>query len=174
MIVREAKLSDVQMIAQVHIDTWRTTYREIMPEDYLAKLSYQKREIAWRQVLSTGGDSDQFVYVAEEDSGQIVGFASGGKERTGDPVYKGELFAIYVLDVYQQKGVGHRLTLSVGDRLSQLGFHSMLVWVLADNSACKFYEAIGGQKVYEKQTERGGIILNEVAYGWTDVRELTT
>jgi hypothetical protein len=39
----------------------------------------------------------------------------------------------------------------------------MLVWVLADNPACMFYEAIGGQKVYEKQIDIGGVMLNEVA-----------
>lgn len=36
------------------------------------------------------------TYVALDPSGQIVGFASG-VERTGDPVYKGELNAIYIL-----------------------------------------------------------------------------
>jgi len=48
----------------------------------------------------------------------------------------------------------------------------MLVWVLADNPACRFYEALGGQKVYEKQIERGSTMLNEFAYGWTDTRFL--
>jgi L-amino acid N-acyltransferase YncA len=101
MIVREANLADVAMIAQVHVDTWRTTYRSIVPEEYLAKLSYQQREKSWNQVLSSALDTNEFVYVAEDESGQIIGFASGGKERTGDRVYKGELYTIYVLDAYQ-------------------------------------------------------------------------
>ena len=65
--------------------------------------------------------------------------------------------------------IGYKLTLSAVDKLSELGFDSMLVWVLADNSACGFYETIGGQKVYEKQIERGGVILKEVAYGWQNI-----
>ncbi len=48
----------------------------------------------------------------------------------------------------------------------------MLVWVLADNPACMFYEAIGGQKIYEKQIDRGGVMLNEVAYGWTGTKSV--
>jgi len=172
MIVREANLADVGMIARVHVDTWRTTYRSIIPEEYLAKLSYQQREKSWNQVLSSGVDTGEFVYVAEDEWGQIIGFANGGKERTGDRVYQGELYAIYVLDAYQRKGIGYSLIQFVIERLSQLGLHSMLVWVLADNPACMFYEALGGQKVYEKQIYRGGIMLNEVAYGWTDTKSL--
>lgn len=168
MIVRQANLTDVRAIARVHVDTWRTAYRDIIPQEYLAKLSYEQREQAWLQILNSVANSGQFVLVAEEDSGQIIGFASGGRERTSDPVYKGELYAIYVLNAYQRRGIGYSLTLAVVERLSQLGLHSMLVWVLADNPACRFYEAIEGRKVYEKQIERGGVMLNEVAYGWKD------
>ena len=170
MIVREANESDVPMIARVHVDTWRTTYSGIMPENVLTKLSYEKREQGWRQILSSAADSGQFLYVAEDESKQIVGFASGGPERTGDSIYKGELNAIYILRAYQRQGIGRRLTSAVAERLAQADIYSMLVWVLADNPSFRFYEAIGGQKVYEKPIERGGIILNEVAYGWTDTR----
>jgi len=48
----------------------------------------------------------------------------------------------------------------------------MLVWVLVDNPACRFYEALGAQKVKEKQIEISSVILNEVAYGWTDTKVL--
>lgn len=112
--------------------------------------------------------SNHFIYVAEDESGQINAFADGGLERTEDPVYKGELYAIYIKVDYQRQGLGRRLTLSVVERLYEVGLHSMLVWVLADNPACRFYEALGGQKVYEKQIERGAIVLKELAYGWKD------
>jgi ribosomal protein S18 acetylase RimI-like enzyme len=169
MNVREANLNDVQAIARVHVDTWRTTYQGIIPESYLAKLSYQQRESAWQKILENATSSSQFVYVAESDSGEIIGFADGGKERTGDRTYKGELYAIYVLEAYQRQGIGSNLTLSVTDKLSKLGFNSMLVWVLGDNPACRFYETLGGQKVYEKQIERGRVMLKEIAYGWQSI-----
>lgn len=172
MIVREASLEDAPAIARVHVDTWRTTYRGIVPESYLAKFSYEKRESSWVQMLSTPTASNHFIYVAEERDGSIIGFADGGSERTSDPAYKGELYAIYINHAYQRQGIGCRLTLSVVERLQALGFNSMLVWVLADNPACSFYEALGGQKVYEKQIEMDGIKLNEAAYGWTDTRIL--
>ena len=45
----------------------------------------------------------------------------------------------------------------------------MLVWVLADNPACRFYEMLGGQKVNKKEIEMKGTKLIEIAYGWTFV-----
>lgn len=168
IFIREAKLDDVQAIARVHVDTYYKTYQGIIPESYLAKLSYQQRESAWQNILENAAHSNQFVCVAE-NSGGIIGFANGGQERSGDRIYKGELYAIYILEPYQRQGIGNQLTLFVIDKLSQMSFDSMLVWVLADNPAYKFYENIGGQKVYEKQIERGGVLLNEIAYGWQDL-----
>jgi ribosomal protein S18 acetylase RimI-like enzyme len=75
---------------------------------------------------------------------------------------------IYILEAYQGQGIGRSLTLAVVERLAMIEIHSMLVWVLTENPACKFYEAMGGEKVYEQQIEIGGVQLDEVAYGWKD------
>src|SRR5215510_9715408 len=130
MLIREASLTDAAAIARVHVDSWRTTYAGIVPADYLATLSYTQREQFWRDTLSTPASS-RCVYVAVHDTGQIVGFASGGPERSGDAVYRGELYAIYLLALYQRQGLGRHLTLAVVQRLLQCGLPSMLVWVLA-------------------------------------------
>lgn len=172
MIVREAGVEDAGAIARVHVDSWRTTYRGIVPDELLDNLSYEQRESSWCSILRDAANQGQFVYVAEEESGQIVGFAAGGIERTGDRVYQGELYAIYLLETHQGKGIGRRLALSVAQRLAQLNIHSLLVWVLADNPACRFYEALGGKNLYEKQIELGKVMLDEIAYGWTDTTVL--
>jgi hypothetical protein len=51
MIIREITYNDVPAIAQIHVDTWRTTYQGIIPDKYLATLSYQKRESGWLKFL---------------------------------------------------------------------------------------------------------------------------
>jgi len=173
MIVREAKIADAPAIARVNLDTWRTAYRKFLPADYLAQLSYQKRESNWQEILSNVKNTGDFVCVAENQSGQIVGFAAGGCERTGKYVYQGELFAIYILEEYQRQGIGQQLVRKVATKLAELSLNSMLVWVLGDNSARKFYEFLGGEKVDEQQTSRAGVILKEIAYGWMDITVLT-
>lgn len=169
MIIREARIEDATGIAKVHVDSWRTTYAGIVPGEYLANLSYERRERQWMSDLSNT-ENGAVTYVAEDHSGQIAGFVCGGPERSADPVYHGELYAIYILKDYQ--GLGRRLTQTLARRLMQEGMQSLLLWVLADNPACKFYEALGGQRVKTSQIEIGGSMLDEVAYGWKDIHVL--
>ncbi|WP_293130990.1 GNAT family N-acetyltransferase [Microcoleus sp. bin38.metabat.b11b12b14.051] len=172
MIVREANIADAPAIAVVNVDTWRTAYRKIVPADYLANISYEKRESNWQEILSNVKNTGDFVCVAENDSGQIVGFAAGGCERTGKYVYQGELFAIYILEAYQRQGIGRKLVRAVATKLAAASLNSLMVWVLGDNSACRFYEFLGGKKVEEQQTRRAGTALKEIAYGWADIAVL--
>ncbi|MGZ3611067.1 MAG: hypothetical protein ACXWOL_16920 [Ktedonobacteraceae bacterium] len=37
---------------------------------------------------------------------------------------------------------------------------------------CRFYEALGGNLVRMAQFEIGGLMLDEVVYGWMDIRKL--
>jgi ribosomal protein S18 acetylase RimI-like enzyme len=171
MHIREATLDDVHGIARVHIDTWRTTYVDIVPTEYLAGLSYEQRESRWRENLSSQGDGN-FTLVADAD-GSVVGFAGGGPERNSIPGYDGELYGLYVLAAYQRQGIGRELTLTVARRLAADGFKAMILWVLKDNlKACAFYETVGGMPVGEKTITIGGAELIEVAYGWPDIRSL--
>jgi GNAT superfamily N-acetyltransferase len=94
------------------------------------------------------------------------------KERTGDPVYKGEVMAIYILQSQQGKGIGRCLVQAVAKQLHLSGINSMLIWVLANNPACQFYAALGGKPVDEKEIEISGKPLIEVAYGWIETGNL--
>ena len=54
-----------------------------MPDEYLEKLSYERRTDAWNRMLNDT-ESGAFHFVAENETGEIVGIASGGPERSGD------------------------------------------------------------------------------------------
>ena len=166
--VRHPVEQDAAGIARVHVASWRTTYRGIVPADYLAGLSAEQREEFWIRVL-TNPEAERVVLVAEDESGQIVGFASGGPERTGDPVYQGELYAIYLLATHQRRGIGRQLFQAVVEKLAEAGLTSMLLWVLADNPSRTVYDRLGGEPVRTQRIEIGGATLEEVAYGWRDM-----
>ncbi|WP_396126184.1 GNAT family N-acetyltransferase [Anaerobacillus sp. CMMVII] len=86
--------------------------------------------------------------MAENSEGEIVGFSSGGKERSGKyNGYNGELYAIYVLKEYQGQGYGKALVKPIIDEISGMGLNSMLVLVLEDNTSRLFYEALGGKNL---------------------------
>jgi len=171
MIIREANSADIPALSRVQVDSWRTTYAGIVPTDYLASLSYEQQGRIWGQYFSTLSDTAA-MYVAEATAGEVIGFAHSGPERTGNPLYTGELYAIYLLAAYQRQGVGQQLTRAVVNGLLRHGLSSMLVWVLADNPSRAFYEALGGQYVAAQEITIGTARLTEVAYGWRDIRRL--
>lgn len=167
--VRLALPEDAEAIARVHVRSWQTTYRGLVPDEVLVGLSVERRGEWWKSVI--GGPEQTGVAVAEE-ARQVVGFASYGAEHQGDSVYRGELFALYLLKEHQRKGWGRLLVAAAAEGLLQKGLTNMLVWVLSENPARSFYEKLGGVYLREKPIEIGGAALQESAYGWTDVHSL--
>ena len=174
MLIRPARISDAAAIARVHVDSWRTTYPGIVPNDYLASMSYEQRSGVWQRILlEAEADEAQSNYAAVDDDGSVVGFAGGGPERSGDPDHAGELYVIHLLEGSQRRGTGRRLLSSVASDLIRSGMQSMLVWVLEQNRpACLFYEALGGLPAREQEVSIGGATLAEVGYGWRDIGPL--
>jgi len=169
MIIRLATLSDAKGIAKVHVDSWRSTYTSIIPDDYLYGLSYEGREKLWEDNMSKSK-----VYVAESESGKIVGFSTGGKERSGKyNDFTGELYAIYILEEYQGQGIGRKLIKPVIEDLIESDISSMLVLVLEQNNSRYFYEAIGGKPIDLLEVVIAGQKLKELVYGWDDIRLLS-
>ncbi len=172
--VRTATLEDSASIARVHVESWRSTYVGIVPDDYLAGLSYRNRESMWEEILTTDRPGTS-CFVAEAEGGDVVGFANAGPERKGDRTYRGELYAIYILEEYQRMGLGRRLFSSAMRRLLADRFNSMLLWVLEENRpAIRFYESLGGERVGRKTVTIGGVDLVEVSYGWRGIAELAS
>ena len=170
--IRHAVPADALGIAKVHIDSWRTTYAGIVPDEYLARLSYGARQKAWENVL-TAHKPDNCIVVAVAADGEIVGFAHAGPEREGDRGYDAELYAIYLLQEHQGGGVGRRLATAAARSVLDAGMTSMMLWVLEDNhNARRFYEALGGAAVDRKSIQIGGVELVEIAYGWRNVGSL--
>lgn len=169
--MRRAEISDAAGIARISVDTWRSAYAGIVPDEYLASLSYETREERWRFALERSSAATS-IYVAESRSGGIVGFASCGPERTDDPEYRGELYTMYVAPAAQGKGVGRMMCSSVANDLKERGLGSMLVWALEQNPSRRFYEALGGREIRSKEVVIGGKPLTEVAYGWKSLDSL--
>jgi len=43
-MIRQTSLDDSAAIARVHVDSWRATYRGLLPDERLTKLTYEGRE----------------------------------------------------------------------------------------------------------------------------------
>ncbi|WLD94609.1 GNAT family N-acetyltransferase [Alkalihalobacillus sp. AL-G] len=82
------------------------------------------------------------------------------------------MYAIYILESYQRKGLGRALIKPLLEQLIALKLNSLLVWVLEDNKSRYFYEALGGKMVERTVLQIAGEGYNELAYGWDDVKKL--
>ena len=169
--IRLAVPDDAADIARVHILGWQTTYRGIIPDAYLESFSFDERTRRWDRLLHDNS-RQEFVYVAETDGG-VVGFASGGPNRTPElSAFSGELWSIYLLNSYQGQGIGRQLFMQIVARLRADGHESMLLWVLRDNPARRFYDRLGGQVIKDGSFEVSGAQIPEVAYGWPALASL--
>ena len=176
MRVREARLGDEAAMARVSVDSYRAAYRDQIPEESLMLYTYEESERNWARALrelSEADEREEYIYVAENDAGDMIGAAMGGPEGSNHPLYTGEIYFLYLLPSYHRQGIGRLLTISVVERLVEQGLDSLLIRVLQANApARRFYEALGGQLVLEEQIEEYGAVLDQVAYGWSDVSEL--
>ncbi|MFC0271158.1 GNAT family N-acetyltransferase [Metabacillus herbersteinensis] len=164
--IRKATKKDAKGIAKVHVDSWKSTYKGIVVQAYLDSLTYKQKEEQWSQA-----NFDR-LYVAEAIEEHIVGFVSFGKERSENYHFKSELYAIYILEEYQGKGIGKQLVLAAIDELQQQQLSNLLVWVLEENPSRAFYERYSPEKVGEETFSIHNREHVEIAYGWTNLTKL--
>jgi ribosomal protein S18 acetylase RimI-like enzyme len=169
--IRHAVPADAPAIAQLLVDTWRSTYRGLVNDAFLDSLTADKRSEAWRIIISEQCPP-KAVVVAEVQGAGVVGFASAGEERDGIDDFEGEVFALYILKAYQRRGIGRRIVQEAAHYLLAANMPSMLIWVLRGNTAEGFYRAMGGRYHTVRPIVIGGQTLDELAYVWTDIHEL--
>ncbi|WP_366296680.1 GNAT family N-acetyltransferase [Paenibacillus sp. AN1007] len=169
MLIREAVMNDAEGIAKVHVDSWRTTYHEIIPEKFLNSLSYEQRTELWIENI---GKTDDFVILAENTEGKIVGFADCWKRETNTVTDAVDLTSIYILKAYQGIGLGKQLLKHIFHHSNALGYQRIFVNVLEDNKTRYFYEHYGAHLYESVQVKIGGKVLNELVYEWDNLEEV--
>ena len=171
MTVRSATPDDADAIERIRTDTWRATYRGLMPDWVLDSLGYDGTRRRRRMEQLPG---NVFVLVAEHD-GEVVGFVNGGPSRVEDAAHPGEIYAIYVLPAHQGHGHGGALMRAGARECLARGWRGMLLWVLRDNAPSRrFYERMGGRHLHDRDTDREieGTTVTESGYAWDDVAAL--
>jgi len=170
MKIRKANIEDAQSIGKVHVDSWRTTYESILPDDFLNNLSYEQRTELWKKNIS---DDTNYVLVAENEQDEIIGFATGGTRKTNSVPNATDLTSIYLLKEYQGLGIGKQLLKEVFAYFKQKGYKKVFVEVLAENKTRDFYEYYGAQYVNNVEIKIGGKIVEELIYVWNDMDKVT-
>ena len=171
LTVRVATAEDAAQISHVHRESWRTTYAGILPVEVIAREAGRKTELAWRQWLERDEGFCK-TFVVELPGEGIVGFAFCGDAR--EPIHhlEAEIYALYVLQSHQRRGVGSALVRECARHFVRHGLFGFYLWVLKANRARLFYSALGGEVVAEASDTLAGHPFAKEAYGWQDLTAL--
>jgi GNAT superfamily N-acetyltransferase len=169
--IRHATLEDCRAIAHVQVDNYRCAYAGQFPQPYLDHFTYEEQEQDWRDLLSSGkGD---ILLVAEDPQAGVIGYLLAYTQ-AGLPGYDAEIAAMHVREDFQKHGTGSAmLNMAVG-LLIERGRNSVMLWTLRGSPARKWYERLRGKLISGKTYPVYDQDIVEVAYGWSDIRELLT
>jgi ribosomal protein S18 acetylase RimI-like enzyme len=170
-VIFPAGPADAEALATAHVTSWRETYRGLLPDAYLARMSEAAHARRFGHLLLKPGPDD--VTLAAADRWGIVGYAQGGPSRRRVEG-EAEVATLYLVRTAQGRGVGERLLRDTARALAAHGARSLVISVLRDNIPARgFYEHLGGVTEPARQEPGpGGVAYWEVAYRWADIRAL--
>lgn len=148
-------------ISKVYEESWKYAYKNIVPQDYLDRISQGQ----WATHIE---QEDRKNMVVVQD-GIIIGTSGFGKSRMAEMNGFGEIISIYFLPEYMGKGYGRLLLQTVVRELKEMGFDKVFLWVLEENhNARQFYEKCGFEQTMRCLSSNiGGKELKEVQYIYT-------
>ncbi len=142
MKMRWANAEDASALARVHLESWRSAYRGIVPESAIEAYTLEKREDRFRKGLAERPEQTAVIEV----EGEVVGFVTFGACRDDDvePERTGEIWGIYLAPDHWHKGYGTQATAWTLAKFTERGCREVVLWVLeANDLARRFYEARG-------------------------------
>ncbi len=171
MEYRQGVLADAELIALLHADSWRRTYRGMMRDAFLDDEVVEDRRSVWNERLAAPA-KNQFVVVAEEQE-EICGFACLFGD--DDPVWGSLLDNIHVRLKGKSRGVGRCLMREAATWSQEhCPGRGMYLWVMEANlDAQRFYDRLGGSNRETREAENPDFDkANVLRYAWSDLSPL--
>jgi len=162
---------DATTIARIHATSWRSTYRGIVPDEYLDDDIDAERLTHWRRRLSEPTERDVGVLALQE--GAPVGFVFA--VRDDDESWGSMLDNLHVLPEHKGHGLGRGLMRELVAQLAESGtVAGLYLWVYEANAgACRFYERLGAVRLHAEVVDTaGGGRARALAYGWPTMEAL--
>ncbi len=149
--IRSARPDDASAIAHVNVQSWRETYRGLMPDARLDDPGFlTARERFWSMALTDERYRDNRVAVAER-TGKLIGIAMSGPPLDDDATWTRQLYVLYVLAAEHGTGAGLALMEMVVDPQE-----SVALWVADPNPRAQaFYRKNGFVEDGSTQTDHG-------------------
>lgn len=140
---RLASEHDAEAIAALHIESWRATYRGLLPDEFLQSSTNAERSAEWRQTLRA---SPQLHVLLREVVGEgLVAFCAMAPSRDDDATASTwEIWNLHSAPDAHGLGYGTELFDAASRLASSHGTSALTLWVVVENEhARRFYERRG-------------------------------
>ncbi|SFR48218.1 GNAT family N-acetyltransferase [Litoreibacter janthinus] len=162
--IRRLDDADLGAVAEVQLHSWRGTYADVLPRDYLG--APMERDIAQR--WSAGLTECDLLFGAFDTSGKILGFAA---TRLGEEPY---LDNLHMLEAARGGGASYLLMAHLADALAALGGHTLWLTVVDTNLRARaFYRRLGGVEGTAGSDQMFGQTVTSLPVRWEDLAELS-
>ncbi len=162
---RLADSADAESVAALHIASWQSAYRRLLPDDFLASLDLSLRTSAWRESMRHSG---MHVVLREVVGSGLVAFCAIAPSRdSGALPSTWEIWNLHAAPTAQGKGYGAQLFDAAVEIARTASAEALTLWVVDENSdARRFYERHGMSLDGLRQTHElaPNVSLNEVRY----------
>jgi ribosomal protein S18 acetylase RimI-like enzyme len=152
--IRRIQPTDAEILATLHIRSWRSAYRGILRDAYLDADLVDDRHAVWRE--QTGNLTPcHFGFIAEIGT-QPVGFVFlHGQD---DPTWGTLIDNLHVLPDFKGNGLGRLLMAAAAQEASaRYPDDGMYLWVFEENTQARgFYAHLGGRSVERALVEAPG------------------
>lgn len=161
--IRRADGRDAEAIADVHQQAWLGAYAGIIPHRALTRMVGRRGIQWWKGAIQRAAN-----VLVVEIGGDVVGYATLGRNRARQLSQQGEIYELYLKPEYQGIGLGSRLFSAARKQLAAHGLDGLVVWALEDNvNALSFYTGLGGRDVAEGVEVFDSKALRKVAFVWS-------
>jgi len=106
IVFRLAVQSDLYRIASLHTESWRSSYRGILPDTYLDREIAEEREQLWKARFSKLGIDRRYVLLAEINM-KLIGFVCVLLDE--EPAWGACLDNLHVCPELKGQGLGRQL-----------------------------------------------------------------
>lgn len=138
--IRRAVIDDAESLANIIVESWRTAYSSIIPENEITKfLDKQRRQQQFERFIQ-----DEETILIGIYEGIPCGLVFANKDNDEQLEECGSIYSIYLLEEYWGKGLAANLMDKVISILKDEGCRRVLLWVYEENTrAIGFYEKYG-------------------------------
>jgi ribosomal protein S18 acetylase RimI-like enzyme len=171
--IKQAQMEDVESIASLHNEYWKTAYKEIIDSNFLDQLDYTKRLDFRKDLLK----QNLGVHLVATYDDKIIGFCDASVaeifnnqflNRDAEPKERlelGQIYGLYVAKAHQAKGIEGLLFQKTKELLKKKKLVPFIVWVVKTNTReSDFYTRCGGKEVEQRWTRIGNHDYIEIAY----------